>query len=317
MIKTNFALLITSLFAASLHVAPAQAQTVRTFVSANGSDANTCARPQPCRTLQGAHNKTNAGGEINMLDPAGYGIVTINKSISIVNDGVGSAGVLVGASQTGITINAGPNDVINLRGLIIEGAGAGQDGIVFSSGKSLTMQNMVVRGLTGQGIRLVPTTSSNFAVSNTLVADNADSGITVRPVGTSLTVKAVFNSVEVSNNFNIGIGVDGTVSTGTINVSVLESVAANNPGIGFGVQSSLGQAVTTMTLVRSAAVNNGGPVAAGAQGDNATIRIGQTTITGNANGWGAVFGATLQSYNDNYVDGNAASQGTQTTIPTK
>src|SRR5262245_11327588 len=107
----------------------AHALNTRSFISANGSDANPCTPPLPCRTLQAAHNNTTAGGEINMLDPAGYGTVNITKAISIVNDGVGSAGILVPASGTGITINAGATDKINLRGLIIEGAGIGATGI--------------------------------------------------------------------------------------------------------------------------------------------------------------------------------------------
>jgi hypothetical protein len=138
--------IIASLFAASLLAlgfssAPAQVLNTRSFISANGVDTNPCTRPAPCRTLQKAHDSTNAGGEINMLDPAGYGTVTINKAISIVNDGVGSAGVLVPSAGTGITINGGVNDIINLRGLIIEGAGVGFFGIVFNSGASLTIEH--------------------------------------------------------------------------------------------------------------------------------------------------------------------------------
>jgi hypothetical protein len=70
--------------------APAQAQLARTYVSAaSGNDANDCNRLTPCRTFQAAHNATLANGEITVLDPGGYGAVTITKSISIVNDGVG------------------------------------------------------------------------------------------------------------------------------------------------------------------------------------------------------------------------------------
>src|SRR5882724_7095100 len=130
--------LLSAALACLLHIPPAQALNTRSFISANGLDTNPCTRTQPCRTLQKAHDSTSAGGEINMLDPAGYGIVTITKAISIVNDGVGSAGILVPSAGTGITINAGTNDKINLRGLIIEGAGVGENGIAFATGKSLT-----------------------------------------------------------------------------------------------------------------------------------------------------------------------------------
>src|SRR5262249_48919228 len=77
-------------------IAPARAQLSRTFVSAAiGSDANNCDRPTPCRSFQGAHDKTNPDGEITVLDTGGYGTVAVTKSISIVNDGIGEASILV------------------------------------------------------------------------------------------------------------------------------------------------------------------------------------------------------------------------------
>ena len=137
--------------AAVLSSAPAQALNTRSFVSAqSGSDSNTCTRLSPCRTFAYAITQTSAGGEINTLDPGGYGPVTITQAISIVS-GLGEAGVLVPSGGTGITINAGPTDVVNLRGLIIEGAGVGQDGIDFNTGGALTIENCVVRNLTGNG----------------------------------------------------------------------------------------------------------------------------------------------------------------------
>ncbi len=90
------------------------AQATRTFVSSAGSDTNDCSRVAPCRSFAAAIGKTNTGGEINTLDPGGYGPVTITKSISIVS-GLGEAGILVPPAGTGITINAGPNDRVNLR----------------------------------------------------------------------------------------------------------------------------------------------------------------------------------------------------------
>src|SRR5262252_3995562 len=99
---------IAVLLAACLAAVPAQAQLSRTFVSAAvGNDANNCDRPTPCRTFQGAHDKTNDLGEVTVLDAGGYGLLTITKSISIVNDGVGEAFILVPDGTIGITINGG------------------------------------------------------------------------------------------------------------------------------------------------------------------------------------------------------------------
>jgi hypothetical protein len=132
---------------------PAQALNTRSFISAKGLDANACTRTAPCRTLQKAHDSTSGGGEISILDPAGYGTVIITKAISILNDGVGSAGILVPAGGVGIAINAGATDEVHLRGLIIEGPQRGFVGIQYNTGKSLRMENCVIRNMTSQGIK--------------------------------------------------------------------------------------------------------------------------------------------------------------------
>src|SRR5262249_55575898 len=98
-----------------LSLQPAPAQLARTFVSATvGNDANDCNRATPCRTFQAAHDKTFDQGEITVLEPGGYGAVTIIKSISIVNDGVGEASVLVSGGATGIKIVAPAGAYVNL-----------------------------------------------------------------------------------------------------------------------------------------------------------------------------------------------------------
>lgn len=63
-----------------LAAAPAQAQASRTWVSGVGDDANPCSRTAPCKTFAGTISKTAAKGEINVMDPGGYGAVTITKS---------------------------------------------------------------------------------------------------------------------------------------------------------------------------------------------------------------------------------------------
>src|SRR5471032_317738 len=91
-----FALVLGFMGVCLLAAAPqaAQAQATRTWISGVGDDANPCSRTAPCKTWPGAISKTSAGGEIDVLDPGGFGGVTITKSISIEADGV-IAGVLV------------------------------------------------------------------------------------------------------------------------------------------------------------------------------------------------------------------------------
>src|SRR5271169_3640458 len=120
-IITAFATGLT--LATALSAAPAQAQS-RVFVAAQGSDGNPCTFGAPCRTFQHAHDTVAASGEIDVLDPAGYGSLTITKAISI--QGHGFSGISVTTGNTAITINAGSTDAVNLNGLLIDGAGVGQ-----------------------------------------------------------------------------------------------------------------------------------------------------------------------------------------------
>ena len=288
------------LLAALLLAAPAQAQNARSFVSGHGLDTNACTLSAPCRTFAAALALTNAGGEITVLDPAGYGPVTIDKTISIVNDGVGTAGVIVPSGGNGITINAGSNDAVMLRGLSIDGAGVGTSGIAFNSGKSLTVVSCVIRHFTGDGISFFPTASSNLAVTNTLTADNGGDGAFIHPTGNGV-VAAVFNHIKANNNSGDGIALVGSDSTGTINATVSDSVAAGNSSIGFVAATAPSHAPTTLMVFHSVAADNGfGLYTIGAA---ATLRVAHTVVTGNGTGWIVLSGAVL-SYGDNYIDGN-------------
>jgi hypothetical protein len=106
--------LVATLLALGLNGAPAQAQQSRSFVSGLGSDLNApnCTRTAPCRTFQVAHDNTLANGEITVLDAGSYGAVTISKSISIINDGVGEAGALVSGGGVGIRVTAAATDAV-------------------------------------------------------------------------------------------------------------------------------------------------------------------------------------------------------------
>ena len=304
---------ISLAFALVLPAASAQAQNARSFVSAqSGSDSNNCSRLTPCRTFAYAITQTNAGGEIDTLDPGGYGAVTIAKAMSIVS-GLGEAGVLTPSGATGITISAGVNDVINLRGLIVEGAGAGSNGIVFNTGKSLTIEKCVIRNHTNNGIAFVPNGSSNLVMSDTFVANNkGGNGVAVVPSGSG-AVTAVFNRVEADNNGD-GILVDSTSYLGTdLNATMSDSVAADNSGAGLKVNSN-GTGFNVL-MFRSVAANNGTGLIA--QGMNAELRVDQSTVTGNASGWTALLGGAVQSYGNNSIDGNSSNQGAPPSIGLK
>jgi len=214
------------------------------------------------------------------------------------------SGIIASSGGNGITINAGVTDIVNLRGLVVEGAGVGKNGIVFNTGQTLTIEKCVIRNHTNNGIQFQPNASSNLVVSDTFVANNkGGNGIVVGPSGSG-TVMAVFTRVEADNNGD-GILIDSTLYVGTgLTATATESVAAGNTGVGFKVNSN-GTGLSLM-LFRSAAVNNDTGISA--QGNSATLRIGQSTVTGNANGWTALLGGAVKSYKDNKIDGNNSNQ---------
>lgn len=205
-----FAVLI-SVFA---YCAPAQAQATRTWVSGVGDDTNPCSRTQPCKTFAGAISKTAAFGEISVLDPGGFGGVTITKSINIVAQGE-HAGMLV-AGTSGITINAGVNDVVRLKGLLLEGLGAtgnSTNGIRILGAKNVYVTDTVINGFT-----------------------NAASGCGVSVEATTGAVRVYLRNVEITNN-KVGACVTGTgafsnsvfIEDSTIESNTSNTLLVNGP----------------------------------------------------------------------------------------
>ncbi|HKR24582.1 MAG TPA: hypothetical protein VJS15_04940, partial [Allosphingosinicella sp.] len=123
-----------ALFVVAGYAAPASSQATRTWVSGVGNDANPCSRTAPCKTFAGAITKTATNGEINCLDPGGFGGVTITKGLSIVC-GYTEGGVLsAGAGVNGIVVNAPATSHVYLSGLDRHGAGSAQNGVRLIAG---------------------------------------------------------------------------------------------------------------------------------------------------------------------------------------
>src|SRR3712207_3107698 len=109
--------IVASVCGCTISATSAQAQATRTWVSGVGDDVNPCSRTAPCKTFAGAISKTAAGGEINCLDPGGFGAVTITKSMTI--DCRGTQGSILSAlAPTGVNVN-GTNIIVTLRNLKI------------------------------------------------------------------------------------------------------------------------------------------------------------------------------------------------------
>ncbi len=199
--------LLSALLLSAALAAPAGAQSTRTWVSGVGSDTNPCSRTAPCKTIAGSISKTAAGGEINALDPGGYGGVTITKPITVDFSATGSGGVL-NSGINGVIVNAGPNDDVVLRGLDLVGGGA-------------LAAPCRYQGV--NGIRVI--NARSVRIEDTSIAQNANAAILLAPDATDPTV--IVNRVEISNNCVNGIKVAG-VGGHTVDLMVRDSTISSS-----------------------------------------------------------------------------------------
>jgi hypothetical protein len=195
---------LTTAFYVSLLIAltslTVHAQADRTYVSGVGDDVNPCSRTAPCRTFAGAISKTKAGGEINALDAAGYGTVTISKSLTI--DATGTFGGINAANVNGIIIDMTQvkdmaNAIVRLRGLSINGLGTGLNGVNIIESGRVSIEDCVIDGFKSSGIYVGMGT---VFVKNTTIRNNVTAGITVKPGAKAglVGVGLVFNGVGIS-----------------------------------------------------------------------------------------------------------------------
>ncbi|HEX7184328.1 MAG TPA: hypothetical protein VF756_21040 [Thermoanaerobaculia bacterium] len=269
------------------------AQATRTWVSGVGDDANPCSRTAPCKTFAGAISKTATNGEINVLDPGGFGGVTITKSITISSEGF-EAGVLV-SGVNAIVINATTASNVVLRGLDIEGLGTGLVGIKVLGGLgSLHVEKCTInnfRGTNGSGIEIATTAAATTQVyiKDTIVRNNGQNtggGIFINPSGSAI-VKASLDNVRMEHN------IFGFKNQGTSTASIHNSVAAGNSAAGFSAVN--GAAV--LNIEGSVAANNGTGVVC----SNSTVRVGNTSISGNTTAV-ATAGGNCFTYQNNDAD---------------
>ena len=282
---------------------PAHAQATRTWVSGVGDDVNPCSRTAPCKTFAGAISKTATAGEINCLDPGGFGAVTITKSITISCE-AGTAGVLV-SGPNGITINDGGagTAVAYLRGLDFEGLNASPTGISFVSGAVLHVERCLIRGFNTAGIGITPSAGALLVeVIDTVVADNAGEGIIVKPTASG-AARVILDRTRVSHNGGDGVFANANVTTGNARIAARNSEVDNNGADGFTVFSNGGVAQLQLDSVFSFNNNRG----LNASGSNATLRFTRSTVTANGTGVHQDTGGSALSYGTNSVDGNGTN----------
>ena len=284
-----------SLFAAGA----AHAQATRTWVSGVGDDVNPCSRTAPCKTFAGAISKTAAGGEIDVLDPGGFGAVTIVKSITI-DGGAGQVGSILAAGTNGVTVNAGANDVVTIRNITIQGlaqatSGVGLNGIQLLNAKSLHVEHCTIQNFGQNGINIASGTGTKVFVDDTVSRGNTGNGLNI--VATNTNVRVSVSNSRFSNNGN---GVfSGDFSTTTVS----NSEASGNTLSGFAAFGNGGAA--TLNVVNSTATNNlTSGISAGGGAATAQIRMSNASIV--SNGAGLVIGTngTIVSFGNNHNTGS-------------
>jgi hypothetical protein len=187
----------------------ASAQATRTWVSGVGDDVNPCSRTAPCKTFAGAISRTAAGGEISVLDSGGFGAVTITKSVSIVSEG--SEGGILASGTNGIVINAGATDVVSIRGLVIEGAGTGLNGIRVLRAGSVYVSNTVIRGFragAGRGLDIQSSTSTTRVYLKNVEINNNLTGVFAS--ATAFSNALFIDNCVVEANTTNSLALDGS-----------------------------------------------------------------------------------------------------------
>jgi hypothetical protein len=233
-----------------LYSAPAQAQATRTWVSGVGDDVNPCSRTAPCKTFAGAISKTAPGGEINVLDPGGFGAVTITRSISITS--TVEAGVLVSGGN-GIVVSVSSTDKVLLEGLDIEGLGTGLNGVNIIGGGKTIIRKCSIRNFTQNGVNLVGTAGATAVIEDSLITGNGG-GFNMQGALGASNGAWLQNSV-LYNNTTFATQVTGASSLGLIGSSLMGSPSSivNGGGaviISYGnnVLRNAGAPTQTLTL---------------------------------------------------------------------
>ena len=278
----------------------ASAQASRTWVSGVGDDANPCSRTAPCKTFAGAISKTAAGGEIDALDPGGFGAVTITKAITIDGGGHGAGfGSILSAGTNGVIVNAGANDIVILRNLSINGvlqtASPGLNGIRFLAGKSLEVSDCEIFGFNTHGIDATRTAAGELHVKDTNIVNCGNTGISAITTASPLLV-----SVENVRVERCTVGIN--LSNGTRG-QITDSALTNNS---FGVLVGAGGLAAEATIVNTKISNLTGVGSVGVQANaNGTARLGGCTIANYATG-ALNNGGTLITDQQNWFVGNTS-----------
>jgi hypothetical protein len=294
--KINPLILVGSF--ALLSTIPAAAQATRTWVSGVGDDANPCSRTAPCKTFAGAISKTSAGGEIDALDPAGWGAVTITKAITI--DGGPNAGGILVSGSNGVVISAATTDVVILRNLNFVCTGTCVNGILINSAKAVHLQHLDIGFFTNHGISL--TSPTTLYLDNSTIHESGQNGLNLAP-STAASASITDSYFEGNNN--------GIVANDFEKATVNNTRSVGNTVAGFVAQANA--SASTLNLINcEASFNTTAGVQSNGPGALATVRLSGTAFTSNGVAISTSGSASVLSFQNNPITGAGAPTGTLT-----
>jgi hypothetical protein len=269
--------------------ASANAQATRTWVSGVGDDANPCSRTAPCKTFAGAISKTARNGEISVLDPGGYGAVTITKSITINGTPGAGYGSILASLVNGVIINmtdaADLKRTVRLNWLDINGASNGVNGVRIIAaqlgGVSVVIENSVIDGFAGRGISDERTNGGKLVITNSVIRHTADSGIRIAAGGVN-KIDATLTNVRVHN-----CGVSALTVNGGAKAMISDSVFSGS-SIGIDVEQANSEATVDNSTVSG---NTTGILTTG----GGVVRLSNSNVSFNGTG----VNGTLNSFSNN------------------
>ena len=293
--KSSVVLGFVSVIFLTLLAMPANAQATRTWISGVGDDANPCSRTAPCKTWAGAISQTAAGGEIDALDPGGFGGLTITKAITIDGGGGQVASTLV-AGTAGITVAAGASDVVIIRNIrfngLLQSGSPGTNGINFASGAVLSVESCDIFGFSTAGIGVNTSATATLNVIKSTIT-NSPSGISFATGGG--TVYGEMDQTTIQKISGNGI----TSSSGS---SVIFTVTNSNVLNSAGVGVNSGGSGTVLNVDSSSVSSNN----TGFMTNGGLIRISRNVIYDNNTNY-TISGGTIASTGDNVVAVNGST----------
>jgi len=298
-------LLICACFVAG--VATMNAQATRTWVSGVGDDVNPCSRTAPCKTFAGAISKTANGGEIDALDPGGFGAVTVIKSIFL--DGTGTLAGILSSGTNGIIVNistappAGQTTSFCIvRNISINGAGTtlGLNGIRYILGGRLNVLNCLILNVSGDGIHYELTSNSDAFVRDTVFKNCNSDAIEISTTAGQAKMSLDHSSLVDSGNGLHAKGNSRVVARNCVfSHNVTNGVFSDSPTAGQFSSVSIWESEISLNASNGLRAGNAGN--AGASG--ATIAQNQIDRNG-ANGVLVSTVGTVETFSNNSIRGN-------------